>query len=81
MENRVEQLVSEINQIRSQYESEVGDLKRKVWPRAIRERLSELGERVGTVKRVSELTGLLFLLMTPECPSQITKPSARYAMQ
>ena len=58
MNDRVNQLTSEIKQICEQYLAEVGEGGYKVWPRSIKDRILLLSDLVGSCKKASELCGL-----------------------
>ncbi len=57
MENRIQVLIEEIEQIRTQYIQEVGAGGRKVWPRAIKDRVLELDRLTQSTKRTADLSG------------------------
>lgn len=58
MRDKVLILSDEIKQIHEQYLGQVGPGGRKVWPRAIKERVLELDRLVGSTKKTAELSGL-----------------------
>ncbi len=58
MNSEIKILANEIRQIRAQYEAEVGANRRRVWPRAIKDRVMKLCELVGSVKGAAELVGI-----------------------
>lgn len=53
-----EKLIDEIQQLREQYQAEVGTSGRKAWPRSIKERVMTLDKTEIGTKRVAELTGI-----------------------
>jgi hypothetical protein len=53
-----EKLIEEVQQMKSQYQAEVGTTGRKVWPRSIKERVMTLDKMEIGAKRVAELTGI-----------------------
>ncbi len=58
MNSEIKILADEIRHIRAQYEAEVGANRRRVWPRAIKDRVMKLCELVGSVKAAAELVGI-----------------------
>ena len=58
MDERAKILINEILQIKSQYAREVGPGGRKVWPRAIKDRICELSNLGMTIKSIAEMTGI-----------------------
>ena len=58
MNSEIKILADEIRHIRAQYEAEVGANRRRVWPRAIKDRVMKLCELVGSVKEAAELVGI-----------------------
>jgi transposase-like protein len=51
-------LFEEINQIKAQWENEVGPSGRKVWPKAIKQRVFQLIEQTVPRKTISKKTGV-----------------------
>lgn len=58
MKQRLEILCDEIKQVHGQYLNEVGLGGRKVWPKAIKERVLELDRLTGSTKQTAALSGV-----------------------
>ncbi len=58
MTERSENLIQEIIQIREQYFAEVGEDKRRAWPKSIRDRMLELCSQKYNRKELAKRTGI-----------------------
>ncbi|MCC6276277.1 MAG: hypothetical protein IT289_00020 [Oligoflexia bacterium] len=58
MTDQAAQIISEVNQMREQYLSEVGEDRRRAWPKSIRERILHLDAMEMNRKEIARLTGV-----------------------
>ena len=58
MTEQSENLIQEIIQVREQYFAEVGEDKRRAWPKSIRDRMLELCNQKYNRKELAERTGI-----------------------
>lgn len=58
MTDQAIKIISEVNQMREQYFAEVGEDRRRAWPKSIRERILALDQLKIARKEISRLTGV-----------------------
>ncbi|MFN8790182.1 MAG: hypothetical protein ACK52I_06550 [Pseudomonadota bacterium] len=58
MTDQAAQIIAEVNQMREQYLAEVGEDRRRAWPKSIRERIMALDQLKLNRKEISRLTGV-----------------------